>query len=217
MDRSRVAIVIPALNESATIEALVRSVKKYGMPIVVDDGSKDGTGVLAREAGAYVISHKVNKGYDAALNSGFIKASEIASELIITIDADGQHNPELIEKFINQIDAGAELVVGVRDVRCRFAENIFAWYTILRYKINDPLCGMKAYRTKVYQDQGYFDSYGSVGTELLLYAARKKYRIDQVRFQVRHRDGQSRFGNILSSNLRIFRAIFIHFIYTNRI
>ena len=207
MDRSRVGIVIPALNESATISVIVEAVKKYGVPIVVDDGSTDNTAELARQAGGVVVSHECNRGYDAALDSGFRKASEIACEVIITLDADGQHDPSLIIKFIEWIDAGAEVVVGTRSARQRLAEHVFAWYTRSRFGIHDPLCGMKAYKTSVYRALGHFDAYGSIGTELMIFAAKNGYRIDQIPFEVRDRLGESRFGKVLSGNYKIFRAM----------
>ena len=211
MDRSRVGIVIPALNESATIAVIVEAVKKYGVPIVVDDGSTDNTADLARQAGGIVVSHECNRGYDAALDSGFRKASAIACEVIITVDADGQHDPSLINKFIERIDAGAEVVVGTRSARQRLAEYVFAWYTRSRFGIHDPLCGMKAYKTSVYRALGYFDSYGSIGTELMIFAAKNGYRIDQIPFDVRERKGQSRFGRVISGNCKIFRAMMYSF------
>ncbi|MEO6923291.1 MAG: glycosyltransferase family 2 protein, partial [Bryocella sp.] len=171
MDRSRVAIVIPAWNESATIADVVRSARAYGLPIVVDDGSTDETAALAREAGAEVISHEQNRGYDGALNSGFQRASELECEIIVTADADGQHDPMLITKFVDAIDRGADVVIGIRSRKQRFAEHLFALYTRIRYGIEDPLCGMKAYRKFVYDALGHFDSHGLVGTELALFAA----------------------------------------------
>ncbi len=209
MDRSRVVIVIPALNESASIVGVVEAAARYGIPIVVDDGSTDNTAALATQAGAMVVSHESNQGYDAALNAGFKKAAELGSEIIITIDADGQHDPSLIQKFVNAIDAGADVVVGIRSRRQRFAEHIFAWYTHWHFGIKDPLCGMKAYRTVVYEVLGHFDAYGSIGTELTIFAAKRGYRLGQIEFEVREREGQSRFGQVLAGNYKILRSIFI--------
>ena len=209
MERSKVAIVIPALNESATIAEIVKIAGKYGTPIVVDDGSTDSTGGLARQAGGVVVSHSHNLGYDASLNSGFLKASEIECDLIITLDGDGQHDPTILQKFIDRVNAGADVVVGVRSSRKRLAEHVFAWYTRIRYGINDPLCGMKAYLKNVYLDLGHFDSYGSVGTELMLFAARKGYKLDEVPFVVRERIDHSRFGKIISGNYKIFKALLL--------
>jgi glycosyltransferase involved in cell wall biosynthesis len=207
MDRSRIAIVIPALNESSTITDVVIGVGAYGIPIVVDDGSSDDTAKLAKLAGAFVVSHGRNMGYDSALNTGFKLAAELGSEIIITADADGQHDPLLITKFINAIDAGSDVVIGIRSHHQRFAEHMFAWYSNVTYGIKDPLCGMKAYRTAVYNKQGCFDSCGSVGTELVIYAAKHNYRIRQINIKVRKRNGKPRFGQLLKGNYKIIRAM----------
>lgn len=209
MDRSRIAIVIPALNESATIKFVVEAAVRYGVPIVVDDGSTDNTAILAKMAGAVVVSHESNRGYDAALNSGFKKAAALGSEVIITVDADGQHDPSLIQKFIDSIDTGADVVVGIRSRKQRFAEHVFALYAGFRFGIKDPLCGMKAYRTAVHEALGHFDSYGSIGTELIIFAAKKGFRFSQIPFTVRERKGQSRFGQIFTGNYKIFRALLL--------
>lgn len=209
MDRSRIGIVIPALNEAATIAGVVEAAGIYGVPIVVDDGSTDATAELARQSGAVVVSHEKNRGYDAALNSGFKKAAELGSEVIVTVDADGQHDPSLIQKFIDAVDAGADVVVGIRSRRQRFAEHLFAGYATLRFGIKDPLCGMKAYRAAVYEALGHFDSYGSIGTELMVFAAKKGCRLSQVSFDVQERKGQSRFGRVLAGNYKIIRAMML--------
>jgi len=207
MDRSRVGIVIPALNESATIESVVRAVRIYGLPIVVDDGSVDDTLDLAESSGAVVVRHSQNCGYDVALNSGFKKADELGVEIIITVDADGQHNPCLIQKFIDTIDSGADLVIGERNTKARFSEHFFAWYTTFRFGIKDPLCGMKAYRIATYKLLGHFDSYGSIGTELMIFAAINNLKISQILIKVRERKGQSRFGQMLKGNCMIMSAM----------
>ena len=207
MERPRIAIVIPALNEAATISQVVEAAGRYGMCVVVDDGSSDDTASRARAAGATVVSHATNRGYDAALDSGFRKAAEMGCEAIITLDADGQHNPELLEKFIAALDGGAAVVLGVRDRRQRLAEHVFAWYTRHRFDIADPLCGMKAYRVEVYRELGHFDTYVSIGTELMLFAARRGFPIASVPFEVRDREGQPRFGKKLAANWKIFRAL----------
>ncbi len=209
MDRSRIAIVIPALNESETISKIVFSAIKYGVPIVVDDGSTDSTAILAKNAGAIVVSHVINGGYDAALNSGFKKAAEIGFDVVITLDADGQHDPSLIQKFIDCIDEGAEIVAGVRNRRPRLAEHIFALYTNIIFDIHDPLCGMKAYTMKLYKKLGHFDSYKSIGTELIIYSKKNGCILKEINFQVADRCGASRFGQVFSANYKIFRAMFL--------
>ncbi len=210
MDGYKVGVVIPAFNEATTISNIVRTVSEYGIPIVVDDGSTDKTGLLAKESGAVLISHPRNLGYDEALNSGFKKAAELDVKFIISIDADGQHNPLLIKKFIDSFSSNCDVVIGIRSRRQRLAEHFFAWYTNYRFGIKDPLCGMKAYKTSLYRMKGTFDSFGSVGTELAIFAARNGYKINQIEFDVKERDGKSRFGHIVSGNYKIIRAM-IHF------
>lgn len=209
MDKYRIGIVIPAFNESSTIAGIVEAVGKYGIPIVVDDGSVDNTSELAQQFGAVIVRHENNRGYDVALNSGFKKAVELDSNVIITLDADGQHNPALIQQFINAIDAGADIVVGIRSRKQRLAEHLFAWYADIRFGVNDPLCGMKAYTADVHKALGHFDSYGSIGTELTMYAAKKGYKIEQIEFDVRERTGDSRFGKMLLGNYKIIRSMIL--------
>ena len=168
MDRSRVAIVIPAFQEKKNISKVVKGALKYGQTIVVDDGSKDETGRVAKKLGAIVEFHKNNLGYDAALNTGFKKAAKLNIDFIITIDADGQHNTVLLKKIIKLLRSGASIVLGVRNKKARFAELLFGLYTKHQYGILDPLCGLKGYSIESYKLCGYFDSYKSIGTELML-------------------------------------------------
>ena len=152
MARSRIAIVIPALNEAQSVAAVVANATAFGTAIVVDDGSNDGTAAVAAAAGADVVRHERNRGYDAALNSGFARAAELDCDVAITMDADGQHNPSLLEQFIAAIGRGSDVVIGVRDRRQRLAEHVFALVARRLWGIHDPLCGMKAYRLKVYRE-----------------------------------------------------------------
>ena len=88
-----VVIVIPALNEAATIRRVVADVIRHGTALVVDDGSSDGTGELAREAGAHVLTLARNIGYEGALDAGFAEAARLGADIVVTFDADNQSNP----------------------------------------------------------------------------------------------------------------------------
>jgi glycosyltransferase involved in cell wall biosynthesis len=207
MDKYQVAIVIPAFNEEATIFNVVRSVVKYGVVIVVNDASTDKTGQLAEEAGAIVINHKINKGYDGAINSGFIRANQLNFDAVITFDADGQHNVESLKVYINKLCNDVDLILGKRPNSARISEWLFKVYTVYRYKVEDPLCGMKGYSMKLYKDLGYFDSCESIGTELAIYSILNNCSYVHVKIPIVNRGGNSRFGNIFSSNYRILKAL----------
>jgi glycosyltransferase involved in cell wall biosynthesis len=208
MDRSRIAIVIPALNEKNTIAAVVASALAFGRAVVVDDGSSDDTGALAAHAGADVVRHAVNRGYDEALNSGFRQADELGCEYAITCDADGQHNAAQIAEFIALLDAGHELVVGVRNRRARWGEQLFAFVARRLWGLSDPMCGMKAYRMSLYRKHRPFDSVRSIGSELAIRGAASGASVAERRIVVRDRADAPRFGGSFKANLRILRALF---------
>ena len=113
MDRSEVSIVIPAYNEAHSIGKLVSDIKANypGFEIiVVDDGSSDGTGAVASESGAVVYKHPYNIGNGAAIKSGIRIAG---GQIIVFMDADGQHDPEHIKTLIENIPE-FDMVVAAR-------------------------------------------------------------------------------------------------------
>jgi glycosyltransferase involved in cell wall biosynthesis len=207
MDRSRIAILIPAYNEAATIGAVVRGAAVHGSVLVVDDASTDGTARCAGEAGASVVSHEQNRGYEAALNSGFAEAERRGFAYLLTFDADGQHDAALIPRFAQALDAGAELVLGVRPRTQRLAEALFAGLARVLWGVRDPLCGMKAYTLALYRERGWFDSSGSIGTELALWAVRQGRRFEQVEVPIHPRHDAPRFARRLHGEFRIARAL----------
>jgi len=209
MGKFKIAIVVPAFNEEITIFRVVRSLREYGEVVVVNDASADETGKIAEKAGATLVNHKKNKGYDAALNSGFIKAGELNCDVIVTFDADGQHNHKSIKEYVDLLEQGFKVVVGVRNKFQRVSEYIFSWVSIWRWGVKDPLCGMKAYHIDVFYQLGYFDSYGSIGTELTIYAAHKNIKIAQHPIKITDRQDESRFGSALSANMNILHALWM--------
>ena len=209
MDKYKVAVVIPAFNEEATISNVVHSVKKYGIVVVVNDASTDKTRQMAESAGAIVINHKDNEGYDGALNSGFVKAEKLNCDAIITFDADGQHDAELVSKFVNKLKSGYNLVLGVRSKTQRISESVFKLYTKKRYKWNDPLCGMKGYSMDLYKKQGFFDSYNSIGTELSLFGLANNERFCEIPIRIYDRVDKPRFSSLIQSNISIIKALLI--------
>lgn len=208
MDRPSVAIVIPAYNEEGTIARVVAEVLAHGQPIVVDDASGDRTRQAAEEAGAVVVRHEANQGYDGALNSGFAEAERRGFEYVVTLDADGQHDASLIRRFVELLQDSCDLVVGIRPARARWGEKVFCFVARHVYGLRDPLCGMKGYRMSLYRRRGHFDCYRSIGTELSLFAARKRLQIAQVPVPILHRtDGATRFGRSWKAEWKILRAL----------
>ncbi|NOZ27929.1 MAG: glycosyltransferase family 2 protein [Chloroflexi bacterium] len=114
--KPRVVALIPAYNEVAQIERIVRGASGYADAVVViDDGSDDGTAAAAALAGAAVIAHPTNRGKGAALRSGFTWAVRHGADLAFTLDADGQHDPEEMPAFLEMHErTGADLIIGQR-------------------------------------------------------------------------------------------------------
>ncbi len=109
-------IVIPAYNEEIAIADVVRGATKIAdRVIVVDDGSRDRTGTLAKQAGALVVRHAVNRGVGAALGTGIEAAVRLGADEVVTMDADGQHRAEDAAKVFARLDQGdVEFVIGSR-------------------------------------------------------------------------------------------------------
>lgn len=207
-DGPRIVIVIPALNEAETIGHVVKTVSAFGTALVVDDGSSDGTGRLAEEAGAHVVVQARNGGYERALEAGFAEADRLGAEFVITFDADNQFAAGLLAKVAEPLLTDkADIVIGNRGQYARVSERLFGWYTTLRFGVPDILCGLKGYRIDLYRRHGRFDWGRSVGTELALFALRSGLRCTVVPTPVRPRDtGAPRFGGIIRANRRILAA-----------
>ncbi|MCD6291162.1 MAG: glycosyltransferase family 2 protein [Anaerolineae bacterium] len=111
-----VVALIPAYNEVERIGDVVRGASKYAdAVVVVDDGSTDGTAAAAALAGATVVAHPANRGKGAALRSGFAWAVRHGADVVITLDADGQHDPEEIPLFLDAYErTRADLIIGQR-------------------------------------------------------------------------------------------------------
>jgi glycosyltransferase involved in cell wall biosynthesis len=202
-------VLIPALNESTTIVQVVKDVLPFGTPLVVSDGSSDDTAGRAREAGAEVVELQENTGYEGALDTGFSYAVERGAKQVITFDADGQFDAEILGTVKAALaQSGVELVIGIRPQFARFSERLFGMYTRLRFGVDDILCGVKGYSVILQQAHGQFDSGTSVGTELALFGLRRKVGFTTVPAPVRSRPhAVSRFGLGWRANKKILHAL----------
>jgi len=195
------SVVIPAYNESMNIAAVVAGVRTVLRPddevIVVDDGSTDGTGEVAAEAGARVVRHPYNIGNGAALKTG-IRAAQGAH--IVLMDGDGQHDPEDIPRLVALL-ADYHMVVGARtaasatdlhrDVGNRVF-NAFATY-LAKKRIDDLTSGFRALRGGVARQFAYLlpNTFSSPST-LTLGLIRAGYPVRYVPIVTARRQGQSK-------------------------
>jgi len=155
--------IIPALNAQRTLPKVVVDTRRELEPVlVIDDGSRDATGEVARAVGATVLRHEVNRGKGAALKTGFAWALERGFDGVITLDADGQHLPGEIPKFMEaRAETGADLIIGGRShlfagmlPRRRNANRFSAW-TISKaagVRVTDSQSGFRFYSAKLLRE-----------------------------------------------------------------
>src|SRR5207244_6766525 len=115
-----IAVVMPAYNEARVISSVLSRIPSEidsmaVLPIVVDDGSKDGTADAARRSGAIVLRHITNLGTGAATITGLLAAQKLNADVIVMMDSDGQHNPEEISALVRCLIEGSfDFVIGSR-------------------------------------------------------------------------------------------------------
>jgi glycosyltransferase involved in cell wall biosynthesis len=205
----KLAVVIPALNESATITNVVTAVQAHGLTaLVVDDGSTDNTVELARAANAFVVCHGQNRGYEPALGTGIETAIEQGFDFAVTFDADGQLDADDLLRYIEcQEREKADIVVGIRDYRNRYAEYLLTLYGRLRFGLTDPLCGMKLYRLDMARHFLPFDTKLLVGMEIAFRMIDADCNFSQLLIHVKKRQGASRYGSSFRGEINIIKAL----------
>lgn len=113
----RTLLIIPAFNEAGSIAGVIFAVRQHfqGDIVVIDDGSEDDTGQLARAAGAVVLRHACNLGIGAAVQTGFLYAVQHDYDFVVRQDGDGQHDPSQIPRLLGALEQDeADIVVGSR-------------------------------------------------------------------------------------------------------
>lgn len=153
----KVFVVIPAFNEASVIGEVISEVilNGYKNIIVIDDGSADTTAIEARQYPVIVLRHRINRGKGAAVMTGLIAAERLGADVIVTIDGDGQHDPEDIASLVDPILSGHyDVVLGTRPMKKHempaikvIANKIGNYITWLFYgiRVSDSQSGFRAY------------------------------------------------------------------------
>lgn len=221
-----VAVVIPAYNEEPTVASVVEEIPreiagKAAEVIVVVDGATDATAEKAASAGALVCDVKVNRGQGLVFKLGYWLARKRGAEVIATIDADGQYDPQELARLVEPILSGrADFVNGSRRLGTelttdpiRHAGVIFfggVVSALVRRRITDPACGIRAFRTRVTEvirlEQTQYQT-----SEALIATAMNGFRVVEVPTTMRDRPAgatKTKKGPNLLYGLRFARAIF---------
>jgi len=148
MARRSLAVVIPCHNEAATLAGVVKGIGPHADVLLVDDSSTDASPEIAAAHGARVL-RAATAGYDGALDTGLRQALADGYNWVVTMDADGEHEPGLVAHFLRCLEQGAPLVLGVRPHPQRAAEYIVAAIGRALFGFHDLLCGMKGYSREV--------------------------------------------------------------------
>jgi glycosyltransferase involved in cell wall biosynthesis len=217
--------VIPALNAERTIGDVVRKAREQLQDvIVIDDGSADRTGEIARSEGADVLRHEVNRGKGASLKTGFAYAREHGCDAVITLDADGQHLPSEIPKIIQAWqESGADLVIGGRAhlfqqmlPRRRFANRFSTWAIAKAagVRVNDSQSGFRLYSARVMREIELRTDGFDMESEVIIRAGVRKMRIVVTPIDLGFIDGLSTshyrpLGDTLRIAWTAFRARFV--------
>ncbi len=200
-----ITAILPAFNEEVSIGSMVLHARQHvDHVVVIDDGSNDRTSEVAKLAGAEVIRHPKNLGKGMALRTGFEHAVKNGCEVVITMDSDGQHNPDDIQKLISPIINGeADIVNGSRYMNGidkntpfyrRIGQNILDKATNLNagLKITDTQSGFRAFARHTLPAFRFKSNGLAIESEMLMDAANAGFRIKEVEIGVRYDvDGSS--------------------------
>jgi len=186
---TKILALIPGYNEAAHIAEVVSGAQAHLLVLVVDDGSGDDTGVRAERAGATVLRQTPNQGKGTALRAGFHWALDAEYEAVVTLDADGQHDPAEIPKFLDAYaERGADLIIGARDfsrmppVR-RLANTLGGWAFswAIGQPIRDNQSGYRLIRRRLLEAILASDEAGfEFEVEMIVTCIRRGFELDWV-------------------------------------
>ncbi|MEW6295903.1 MAG: glycosyltransferase family 2 protein [Candidatus Diapherotrites archaeon] len=210
-----IAAIIPALNEEAAIEKVVKETRKFaGKVIVVSDGSTDRTAEKAEKAGAIVLANSANMGKGFASRIGVKKALEFNPEIIVLIDADLQHDPREIPKMVRELkEKKLDLVLGARIgkkgmPKTKTIGNALIDFLIrIFYGINlkDSQCGFKAIKKEALQKIMWNSNDYGMETEIAARIAKNKLKFKEVPIKTAYNDKYK--GTSVIDGIKIFLNI----------
>jgi glycosyltransferase involved in cell wall biosynthesis len=216
-DMTEITVILPAYNEEVSIGSMIIGAKKHAdNVIVIDDGSADNTAEIARLAGAEVIKHSSNQGKGAALKTGFKAVGD--TDIIVTMDSDGQHNPGDIKKLVSPIENGeADLVNGSRYLNGkksdtpsyrRIGQTVLDKATNIGsgLDITDSQSGFRAFAAHTIPAFTFYSSNFGIESEMLMDAANAGLRIKEVEIGVRYDVDSSTKGPV-SHGLEVLMKI----------
>ena len=188
----KIIAAVPCFNTGKTIGNVVSKAQKYvDQVIIIDDGSQDNTGETAKANGATVISHGTNRGYGETIMSCFEAARKYKADILVTIDGDGQHNPDEIPALIEPILHGeADMTIGSRFLNdsvkvpayrsfgIRLITFLFNLGSLTR--VSDSQSGLRAYHQRLFTDLKLTEKGMSSSIETLQKMRQKRAIIKEV-------------------------------------
>lgn len=187
----KLVVIIPAYNEEENISQVIEGVKKYtNNIIVIDDGSKDKTYQVARQSGVKVYRHLINRGLGGALGTGIKAALLEKPDIIVTLDGDGQHDPDEIPHLLKPIREGeADIVIGSRFLRSQkipfirkmgnYCGNLVTLF-LFGIRSTDSQSGMRAFNKKTAEKLKILTSGMEVSSEIIKEIKAHKLRLKEV-------------------------------------
>ena len=199
-EHPHVMVAMPAFNEEKSVGRVVSYAKKYAhLVLVVNDCSTDNTANVAKEAGAEVISHTANQGYGGSALTVFQTAQKYQPDVLILMDADGQHNPEDIPRFVAKIQEGYDVVIGSRYLEKESREMIPLYRKIgmraldmsthlsaKTLETTDALCGFRAFNKNAYSKIHHLDAKYHGSTDIIVQLSELGMAFGEIPVKVRY-------------------------------
>lgn len=213
MEKQKICAIIPAYNEQKYIAQVIEETKKYvDLIIVVDDGSIDATAdIVKKYADVVFLRHPINGGKGVALQTGFLYAQKRGIDVILTIDADLQHDAKIIPKFIEKLNkTNADIVIGARamgnsaPIVYRFGNFVLNTTFRILYgqKITDTQSGYRAFRMLAYSKFAWNSSGYDVETEMLTNARKHGLRLVELPIATKYHNSYK--GTTIFDGVKIF-------------